>query len=98
MGFKADTDFLKFLTMGARGVHHMISHLAEIGFQPIELERSSGSNKIWATKVKRLRLPDIACVLTGLRVEVKAKSKLALKMSDSPKKPDRVWDAGLRDA
>ena len=98
MGFKADTSFLKFLTMGARGVHHTMSHLAESGFKPIELERYCGSNKLWATKVKRLRLPDVLCVRTGLRVEVRAKSDLRIRMSDAPTKPDRAWDAGLRDS
>ncbi|MBS0417155.1 MAG: HEAT repeat domain-containing protein [Proteobacteria bacterium] len=96
MGFKADTSFLKFLTMGARGVHHTMTRLSEVGFSPIELERYCGSNKIWATKVKRLRLPDLLCIRTGLRVEVKAKSDLKIRMSDAPTKPDRVWDAGLR--
>jgi hypothetical protein len=96
MGFKADTSFLKFLTMGARGVHHTMTRLSEAGFRPIELERYCGSNKIWATKVKRLRLPDLLCVRTGLRVEVRAKSDLKIRMSDAPANPDRVWDVGLR--
>jgi hypothetical protein len=60
-----------------------------------KLERYSRSNKIWATKVKRLRLPDLLCVRTGLRVEVRAKSKLAIKMSDAPANPDRRWNTGL---
>lgn len=98
MGFKADTSFLRFLTMGAKGVRQTMRLLTQIGFRPIELERYSASNKIWATKVKRLRLPDILCVKTGLRIEVRAKSALKLKMSDAPANPDRVWDAGLRDS
>ena len=96
MGFKADTSFLKFVTMGARGVHHTMAHLSNAGFKPIELERYCGSNKIWATKVKRLRLPDLLCALTGLRVEVRAKSDLKIRMSDAPANPDRLWDTGLR--
>jgi hypothetical protein len=43
-----------------------------------------------------LRLPDLLCVKTGLRVEVRAKSDLKIKMSDAPNNPDRAWDAGLR--
>lgn len=97
MGFKTDTSFLRFLTIGALGVHHTISQLKTLGFQPIELERYCGSNKIWATKVKRLRLPDLMCVRTGLRVEVRAKTDLKIRMSDAPNNPDREWDAGLRD-
>ena len=97
MGFKADSSFLRFLTMGARGVQNTKVQLEASGFRPIELERYCGSNKIWTTKVKRLRLPDLLCVKTGLRVEVRAKSDLAIKMSDAPGNPDRVWDAGMRD-
>ena len=96
MGFKADTSFLRFLTMGAKGVHQTIRQLESHGFKPIELERYCGSNKIWSTKVKRLRLPDLLCVKTGLRIEVRAKSDLAIKMSDAPDNPDRTWDAGLQ--
>ena len=96
MGFKADTSFLRFLSMGAAGVHQTIRQLKTMGFEPIELERYCGSNKIWTTKVKRLRLPDLLCVKTGLRLEARAKSKLEIKMSDAPANPDRVWDAGLR--
>lgn len=47
--------------------------------------------------VKRLRLPDLLCVKTGMRVEVRAKTDLRIRMSDAPTNPDRVWDAGLRD-
>ncbi|HYH21714.1 MAG TPA: hypothetical protein VD995_24170 [Azospirillum sp.] len=74
-----------------------MAQLRSLGFQPIELERYCASNKIWMTKVKRLRLPDLLCVRTGLRVEVRAKSDLKIRMSDAPANPDRKWDAGLRD-
>ena len=97
MGFKADTSFLRFLSMGAVGVHRTMLRLRDRGFEPIELERYCGSNKIWTTKVKRLRLPDLLCVKTGMRVEVRAKTDLKIRMSDAPANPDRVWDAGLRD-
>lgn len=76
MGFKTDTSFLRFLSMGALGVRQTMAQLRTAGFEPIELERYCGSNKIWMTKVKRLRLPDVLCVRTGLRVEVRAKSDL----------------------
>ena len=69
MGFKTDTSFLRFLTMGAMGVQQVMRQLRAAGFSPSELERYCGSNKIWATKVKRLRLPDLLCVRTGLRLE-----------------------------
>jgi hypothetical protein len=96
MGFKTDTSFLRFLTMGALGVRQTIKQLKNAGFQPIELERYCGSNKIWMTKVKRLRLPDLLCVRTGTRFEVRAKSDLKIRMSDAPANPDRTWDAGNR--
>ena len=97
MGFKADTSFLRFLSMGAVGVLRTMDRLRDRGFEPIELERYCSSNKIWTTKVKRLRLPDLLCVKTGMRAEVRAKTDLKIRMSDAPAKPDRVWDAGLRD-
>jgi len=97
MGFKADTSFLRFLSMGAIGVRQTMHQLEGLGFKPIELERYCASNKIWSTKVKRLRLPDLMCVKTGLRLEVRAKSDLKIRMSDAPNNPDRVWDAGLQD-
>ncbi len=96
MGFKVDTSFLRFLTMGALGVRRVSAELRQRGFDPIELERYCTSNKIWATKVKRLRLPDLLCVRTGLRVEVRTKSDLKIRMSDAPNNPDRAWDAGCR--
>ena len=74
MAFKTDNSFLRYLTMGAIGVRSTMDVLERLGFEPIELERYSSSNKIWSTKVKRLRLPDILCVRTGVRVEVRAKS------------------------
>ena len=97
MGFKADSSFLRFLSMGAVGVRRTMDRLRDRGFEPIELERYCSSNKIWTTKVKRLRLPDLLCVKTGMRTEVRAKSDLKVRMSDAPANPDRVWDAGLRD-
>lgn len=97
MSFKADTSFLRYLSMGAVGVHRAMRRLRDHGFEPIELERYCGSNKIWTTKVKRLRLPDLLCVKTGMRVEVRAKTHLKIRMSDAPANPDRAWDAGLHD-
>ena len=97
MAFKANESFLRFLSIGAVGVRRIMGDLRSVGFEPIELERYSTSNKIWATKVKRLRLPDLLCVRTGMRVEARAKSDLKIRMSDAPDNPNRVWDAGLRD-
>ena len=95
MGFKVESSFLRFLTMGALASQRVIQAMTAAGLQPIELERYSSSNKIWMTKVKRLRMPDLLCVRTGLRVEVRAKSKLAIRMSDAPNNPQRRWFANL---
>jgi hypothetical protein len=97
MGFKVDESFLRFLTMGAVSAKAVADEMRAKGLRPIELERQSTSNKIWATKIKRMRLPDLLCLKTGVRVEVRAKSKLAIRMSDAPGNPDRVWNAGLND-
>jgi len=77
--------------MGALASQRVVELMARAGLQPIELERYSSSNKIWTTKVKRLRLPDLLCVKTGLRVEVRAKSDLAIRMSDAPDNEARRW-------
>ena len=97
MAFKADTSFLRFLTMGTIGARQTMAQMRDAGFEPIELERYSTSNKIWSTKVKRLRLPDLLCVRTGIRVEVRAKSDLKIRMSDALANPLRRWHTGLRD-
>ncbi len=96
MAFKQDEDFLRFLTLGAAGTDRTAQALRSRGHRPIELERYAMANKIWATKVKRLRMPDLLCVDCGLRVEARAKARLEMRMSDSDA-IDRAWDAGLRD-
>ena len=65
VGFKVDSSFLRFVTMGAIGVRAAVPILRSAGFRPIELERYCSSNKIWTTKVKRLRVPDLLCVKTA---------------------------------
>jgi hypothetical protein len=97
MGFKTDISFLRFITMGALATRHVMGQLTHLGFTPIELERYASSNKIWATKIKRLRLPDLLCIHTGMRVEVRAKSKLEIRMSHAPNNAERHWDAGNAD-
>jgi hypothetical protein len=96
LAFKQDEDFLRFLTMGARGSAAVARYLTDnAGHEMAELERYTMANKLWATKVKRLRLPDLMCLKCGVRVEAKAKSKLEIKVSDSST-GGREWDAGLR--
>lgn len=94
MGFKEDADFARFVSMGAVGTAAVARHLREKhGHRPIELERYAMANKVWQTKVKRLRLPDLLCVRCGRRIESRAKSKLGIILSHSDI-PGREWDAG----
>lgn len=97
MNFKADWSFLEKISMGAISSREVVKMLNDAGHSVIELERYSTSNKIWATKIKRLRLPDLICLKCGRRIESRAKSNLDVRMSDNENNPDRRWDAGLRD-
>ena len=97
MALKQDEDFLRFLTMGAAGSAAVLDTLNRVhGHRAVELERYATANKLWTTKVKRLRLADLLCLDCGVRVEVRAKSALAIRMSHSDSS-GREWDAGLRD-
>ncbi|WP_419855756.1 HEAT repeat domain-containing protein [Candidatus Poriferisodalis sp.] len=99
MGFKEDGDFARFVAMGAVGAATAADVLRDrYGHQPIEFERYAMANKVWQSKVKRLRLPDLLCVRCGLRVEARAKSKLGIVLSHSDT-PGRRWDdGGMRDS
>ena len=98
MGFKEDADFARFLSMGAIGAATVAEHLrTDLGHAPVELERYAMANKVWQTKVKRLRLPDLVCAHCGVRVEARAKSNLSLVLSHSDSQ-GREWDGGgMRD-
>ena len=96
--FKSDDSFLRKLAVGAAGTNATIDRLKEMGFNPIELERGSTGFKIWKKiKIKRVRVPDILCLNTGIRFESRGKTKLEISMSHSLKDPKRAWDAGMRD-
>lgn len=96
MAFKQDEDFLRFITMGAAGSAHAARYLTvEHDHRMVELERYAMANKLWTTKIKRLRVPDLVCLDCGLRVEARAKSKLEIKLSDS-ETAGREWHQGLR--
>lgn len=92
MGFKEEADFARFLSMGVVATDAVRSHLRDVhGHQVVELERFAMANKLWQTKVKRLRLPDLLCVRCGRRVESRGKSQLGIILSHSEGRP---WDAG----
>ena len=96
--FKSDDSFLRKLAVGAAGTNATIDRLKAMGFNPIELERGSTGFKIWKKiKIKRVRVPDVLCLNTGLRFESRGKTKLEISMSHSLKDPKRAWDAGMRD-
>ncbi len=96
--FKSDESFLRKLAVGAAGTNATIARLKDMGFNPIELERGSTGFKIWKKiKIKRVRVPDILCLNTGLRFESRGKTKLEMSMSHSLNDPKRAWDAGMRD-
>ncbi|HET7486538.1 MAG TPA: hypothetical protein VFJ85_01320 [Acidimicrobiales bacterium] len=94
MGFKEDADFARFVSMGAVGTAQVGRDLRDrFGHAPVELERYAMSNKVWQTKVKRLRLPDLVCLRCGRRIESRAKSTLGVILSHSDT-PGREWNAG----
>jgi hypothetical protein len=94
LGFKEDADFARFVSMGAAATDAVRAHLRDaLGHRVVELERYSMANKVWHTKVKRLRLPDLLCVHCGRRVESRGKSKLGIIVSHSDRE-GRTWDAG----
>jgi hypothetical protein len=96
--FKSDDSFLRKLAVGAAGTNATINRLRAMGFNPIELERGSTGFKIWKKiKIKRVRVPDILCLNTGIRFESRGKTKLEISMSHSLNDPKRAWDAGMRD-
>jgi hypothetical protein len=96
--FKSDDSFLRKLAVGAAGTNATIKRLKELGFTPIELERGSTGFKIWKKiKIKRVRVPDILCLNTGIRFESRGKTKPEISMSHSLNDPMRAWDAGMRD-
>jgi len=96
--FKSDESFLRKLAVGAAGTNATIARLKDMGVNPIELERGSTGFKIWKKiKIKRVRVPDILCLNTGLRFESRGKTKLEISMSHSMNDPKRAWDAGMRD-
>lgn len=97
MAFKENEDFARFLTMGAYATAAVSDDLGRHGHTIIELERYAKANKIWQTKVKRLRLADLLCIRCGRRFESKGKTKLELKLSHSPKDPRQWWAAMRQD-
>jgi hypothetical protein len=98
VGFKEDAAFARFLSMGVVATDAVRTHLRDVhGHRVIELERFAMANKLWQTKAKALRLPDLLCVACGRRIESKGKSQLGVILSHS-EAADRGWDAGgMRD-
>lgn len=73
-------------------------NLIQQGHKPVELEQGSTGYKIWKSiKIKRVRVPDILCINSGIRVESRAKTNLVISMSHSSADEARGWDFGLKD-
>lgn len=81
------------LDLGAIGTEKVIQKLNNDGHQILN-ERYCTSNKMWSTKIKRLRIPDLLCLRCGKRIESRAKSKLGIIMSDAENNHDRRWFSG----
>lgn len=97
INFKNDESFLRKLAVGAEGTKLAMAKLRSLGFAPIELERGSTGFKIWKKiKIKRVRMPDILCLRTGLRFESRGKTNQEISMSHSRKDESRRWDFGMR--
>lgn len=97
ISFKSDESFLQKLAVGATATTATINFLAQFSANPIELERGATGYKIWKRiKIKRIRVPDILCLRTAQRFEVRGKTNLEISMSHSRSDPRRAWDAGLR--
>ena len=95
--FKTDESFLEKLAIGAIGTKKVLENLTIQGHKPVELERGSTGYKIWKSiKIKRVRVPDILCINSGIRVESRAKTKLIISMSHSSADEARGWDFGLK--
>src|ERR1700735_824579 len=86
--------------MGAVATDAVQNDRHHYGHAAIELERYAMANKVWQTKVKRLRLPDLVCSRCGLRIESRGKSQLGISLSHSPSGAEgRTWDGGgIRDS
>jgi HEAT repeat protein len=95
MGFKEDADFARYVSMGAVAANAVRADLKLHGHDAIELERFAMSNKVWQTKVKRMRLPDLVCTKCGLRIESRGKSQLGIIVSHS-QTDNRGWEGGMR--
>jgi len=96
--FKSDDSFLEKLAIGAIGTKKVIENLMLQGHNPVELERGSTGYKIWKSiKIKRVRVPDILCVNSGIRIESRAKTNFVISMSHSSADETRGWDFGLKD-
>lgn len=94
MGFKEDAEFARNVSMGAVGAAEIGRVLRDQhGHRPIELERYAMANKVWRTKIKRRRLPDLVCRRCGKRFEVRAKSSPGIVVSHS-EQPERRWNEG----
>ena len=92
MGFKADTSFLRFLSMGAAGAGKRWRRCVPRVSSPIDSNATALEQDLGHQGQKLPAARPLMRARTGLRVEVRAKSDLKIRMSDAPNNPDRRWD------
>ena len=98
LSLKPDTSFFRKIALGAVGARAVQQDLDSLGHCFIELENGATDTKLWKeVKRKRVRIPDLACVRCGQRVESRAKSSPGLSMSHSAADAERAWDYGMVD-
>lgn len=98
LAFKPDSTFFRKIAIGAVGARSVASDLEKAGHRIVELERGSTDTKLWKdVKRKRVRIPDLACLNCGVRIESRAKTKTELSMSHSAGDETRAWDFGMVD-
>ena len=99
LSFKPDASFFRKIAIGAVGARAVVKDLSQQGHEIDELERGSTDTKLWKdVKRKRVRIPDLVCLLCGMRIESRAKTKADLSMSHSPMDEARAWDFGMVDS
>lgn len=95
---KPNASFFRKIAIGAVGTEAVTEDLAGHGYELVELERGATKTKIWRdVKRKRVRIPDLVCLKTGLRIESRAKTDTSFQMSHSLDEAERVWDYGMVD-
>ncbi len=86
--YKDDSTFLRFLTMSYVGEVAAIELMAHYGHEFEFDGYGAGSREMFKDEIlKKKRTPDLICKLCKQKLEVRSKSHLAVRMSDSASRP-----------